>query len=186
MAAPPLDLSCATPVTWPGDIYITDNHQVNSRTDQFKTTKARDRNKRLGLVENLRTATWNVRGLTHKEEELQNELKRANVDICLLTETKKKMKGTTELKDYILLYSGVAQTKRASAATAILVKKQFRNKIHSYNFVSERIMNVRLKTARGHLTVVCIYAPEKGRKEESAQFYECLQTHMHPLNKTDL
>ncbi|KAJ4445132.1 hypothetical protein ANN_06933 [Periplaneta americana] len=28
VAAPPLDLSCATPVTWPGDIYITDNHQV--------------------------------------------------------------------------------------------------------------------------------------------------------------
>jgi len=40
----------------------------------------------------------------------------------VITETKKKLKGSQELEDYDLLYSGVATNKRAAAGVAIMIK----------------------------------------------------------------
>jgi len=67
------------------------------------TTKARKRTKNSGL---MKIGVWNVRGLYGIEKLLQEELKRANVDIAVIPETKKKLKCRQELEDYILLYSG--------------------------------------------------------------------------------
>jgi hypothetical protein len=39
-------------------------------------TKARYMDKRFGIAERVNRATWNVRGLEHKEDELENESKR--------------------------------------------------------------------------------------------------------------
>ena len=141
--------------------------------------------KRYRYMEKLKLATWNVRGLMNKEEELQNELKKMNIDIGIITETKKKLKGTKEYKDYLLLYSGVPQNKRASSGVAVFLKKSLQNRIHSYNFVNDRIINIRIRTTRGHLTIVGVYAPNEGKKEESLEFYELLQTHLNSINKTD-
>ena len=41
--------------------------------------------------------------------------KKANVNIAVKPETKKKLKGSQELDDYILLYSGVPTNKRGAA-----------------------------------------------------------------------
>ena len=41
----------------------------------------------------MKIGVWNVRGLHGKEKLLQEELKKANVDITLLPETKKEIKG---------------------------------------------------------------------------------------------
>jgi hypothetical protein len=46
-------------------------------------------------------ATWNVRGLAHEVDELESEPKRIKIDISIVSETKGKLKGTTDLKDYI-------------------------------------------------------------------------------------
>ena len=58
-------------------------------------------------------------------------LKKANVDKAVIPETKKKLKGSQELDDYILLYSGVPTNKRAAAGIAIMIKTKFRKRIHS-------------------------------------------------------
>jgi hypothetical protein len=51
----------------------------------------------------MKTGVGNVRGLYGKEKLLQEELKKkANVDITVIPETKKKLKGSQELEDYIL------------------------------------------------------------------------------------
>ena len=63
---------------------------------------------------------------------LKEELKKkANVDIAVIPETKKKLKGSQELDDYILLCSGVSTNKRAAAATAIMIKAKFKKRMHS-------------------------------------------------------
>jgi len=54
------------------------------------TTKARKRTKNSGL---MKIGFWNVRGLYGKEILLQEELKKANVDIAVIPETKKEIKG---------------------------------------------------------------------------------------------
>ncbi|PSN49897.1 hypothetical protein C0J52_14949 [Blattella germanica] len=76
------------------------------------TTKAMNKDKRYRNMEKIKIATCNVRGLTNKEEELLNDLKKMNIDIGIITETKKKLKGTTEYRDYLLLYSGNKNNKR--------------------------------------------------------------------------
>ena len=43
------------------------------------------------------------------------------IDVAVVTETKKKLKGTKELEDYIMFYSGVPANKRASSGVSILL-----------------------------------------------------------------
>ena len=40
----------------------------------------------------LKVATWNVRGVAEKKEELQTELLKRKIEIAIITETKKKNK----------------------------------------------------------------------------------------------
>jgi len=89
--------------------YPTQNHQKNHRTDLHMTTKVRGRTMNPGL---MKIGFWNVRGLYDKEKLLQGELKKkVSVGIAVIPETKKKLKGSQELEDYILLYSGVPMNK---------------------------------------------------------------------------
>jgi len=76
--------------------YTTQNLQRKRRTEKQTTTKARKRTKKSGL---RKIGVWNVRGLYGKEKLLQEELKKANVDIAVIPETKKKLKGSQEWED---------------------------------------------------------------------------------------
>jgi exonuclease III len=109
------------------------------------TVEARKRTMNPGL---MKIGVWNVRGLYGKEKLLQEELDKANVDIAVIRETKKKLKGLQELDDYILLYSGVPTNKGAAAGIAIVIKAKFKRRIHSYVFVNERILQLRYKLQR--------------------------------------
>ena len=108
----------------------------------------------------LRIGTWNVRGLSNKELELTTELKQRNINIAITPETKKKLNGTKEINDYVMIYSGVEQSARAAKGIAIWVDKKWKNKILGYEFLNERIVNVRFKTERGKLLVIGVYAPD--------------------------
>jgi len=119
------------------------------------------------------------------EKLLLEELKKANVDIAVIPETKKKLQGSQELEDYILLYSGVPTNQRAFAGIAIMIKAKFRNTIHSYMFVNERTLQLRYKLQRGYLTLLAVYAPEEGKTEQTEEFYETLQDQIDKINKND-
>jgi len=47
---------------------------------------------------------------TIKDQEIMNELKDNDIEICSVSETKKK--GKAEIDKYIFIYSGVPQDKR--------------------------------------------------------------------------
>jgi len=70
--------------------YPIQNLQRKHRTDLHRTTKDRKRTMNPGL---MKIGIWNVRGLCGKEKLLQQELKKANVDIAVIPETKKRLKG---------------------------------------------------------------------------------------------
>ena len=63
------------------------------RTDTKYYKKARFDGQRFGK---LKVATWNVRGIAEKTEELQTELLKRKIDIAIITETKKKNKGSED------------------------------------------------------------------------------------------
>jgi len=55
------------------------------RTDTQYDNKARIDGQRFGK---LKVATWNVKGIAEKTEELQTELLKRKIDIAIITETK--------------------------------------------------------------------------------------------------
>jgi len=162
--------------------YPTQNLQRKHRTDSQMTTKARKRTMNTGL---MKIGVWNVRGLYGKEKLLQEEFQKANVDIAVIPATKKKLKRSQELDDYILLYSGVPTNKRAAAGIAIMIKAKFKKRIHSYVFVNERILQLRYKLQRAYLTLLAVYAPEEGKTEQTEEFYETLQDQIDKISKND-
>ena len=149
------------------------------------TTTQKKKVKRFGISEKLNICTWNVRSIHNKIEILEKELKERNIDIALVTETKKKLKGTIDLNDYTMIYSGVEQNERARAGVAVLVNEQWKDKISSYDWLNERIMTCRFKIERGYMTVICLYSPEEGRREEVNWFYKDLQEIYDKCNKND-
>jgi exonuclease III len=65
---------------------------------------ARFNGQRFGI---LKIATWNVREIKKKIEELQTELLKRKIDVAILTETKKKNKGSEDIENYVMIYCGV-------------------------------------------------------------------------------
>ena len=61
-----------------------------------------------------------------KRETAAGRIKKGNVDIAVIPETKKKLKGLQEVDDYILLYSDVPTNKRTAAGIAIMIKGKFK------------------------------------------------------------
>jgi hypothetical protein len=60
----------------------------------------------------IKYATWNVRGIAHKEE-LDSVINEKQIKTAAITESKKKFKGTMETHKYIVLYRGVNRGTRA-------------------------------------------------------------------------
>jgi len=87
----PLDLPCSGPVTHSGEISTTGkSHGKNP--DRFSLNDDMDVKK----VLRFKYATWNIRGLGEKEEELDKILNENNIKISVITESKKKLQGTKE------------------------------------------------------------------------------------------
>jgi hypothetical protein len=59
-----------------------------------------------------------------------------------------------------MIYRGVPLNRRASRGVAILVNKKWRNRITSYEYISERTVMTKLKIDRGHVMIVGVYAPQ--------------------------
>ena len=139
--------------------YPTQNLQRKHRTDSQMPTKARKRTMNPGL---MKIGGWNVRVYMAKRNCCRKNYKKANVDIAVIPERKKKLKGSQKLDDYILLYSGVPTNRRAAAGIAIMFKAKFKKRIHSYVFVNGRILQLRYKLQRGYLTLLAVNAPKEG------------------------
>jgi len=71
----------------------------------------------------LKVATWNVRGIAEKTEELQTELLKRKIDIAIITETKKKNKGSEDIGNYVMIYCGVPANQWALSGVAIAIRK---------------------------------------------------------------
>jgi hypothetical protein len=57
----------------------------------------------------------------------------------------KEPRGTKNMQNYILYYTGVSRSKWASAGVAILLKRKWEGCVHSYAFINDRIKKLRLK-----------------------------------------
>jgi hypothetical protein len=53
----------------------------------------------------LKMATCKVRDLGNEESELVTQLKEKDINIAVMTETKKKLRGTRDVRNYVMIYS---------------------------------------------------------------------------------
>ena len=66
----------------------------------------------------------------------------------------------------------------------IWIHKSISNNIDHYTFWNDGVIERRLKTQRGHLTIL-EYAPTEGGDELNEKFYETLQKILDNVNKND-
>ncbi|KAL3287970.1 hypothetical protein HHI36_002426 [Cryptolaemus montrouzieri] len=80
----------------------------------------------------LRMGTWNIQEIRNKKKEVFGELKLRQMDICVLTETKMKVRGNEEIGDYIHLYSGVRKDLRAKRGVSIALHKNLKKSMNRW------------------------------------------------------
>ena len=109
-----------------------------------------------------------------------------NIDIAVIRETKKKLRGIQDFKDHILLYSGVERNQRAAAGIySNFDECQWKNKIYSYCFVNERIRVLCFNLLRGYIAIIAVYAPAEGKVQESEEFYNQIEVELDKINTND-
>jgi len=92
----PLDLPCSGPINHSGEILNT-GKSYGKKLDRFSLNDNTDVEK----VSRFKYATWNIRGIGEKEEELDKILNENNIKISVITESKKKLQGTKETDGYL-------------------------------------------------------------------------------------
>jgi exonuclease III len=116
---------------------------------------------------------------------LDKILNENNIKLSVITESKKNLHGTKETKHYMLIYSGVDRHTKGQSGVMIWIHKSISNKIAHYKFWNDKAIEGRLKTKRGHLTILGVYALTEGRDELNEEFYETLHKILDKVNKKD-
>lgn len=125
--------------------------------------------------EDCRMGTWNIRGLSGKEDELVQEFQRTKLDILGITETKKKGSGEMEMEgDHLLIYSGVDENDRARGGVGCIISSRYRKFVGDWSAIDERILKIEMKFGF-NTTILVVYGPnEDGRVAEKDAFWERL------------
>ena len=84
-----------------------------------------------------------------------------------------------------MLCSGVSLKTRVQSGVTLMTDHKGTIRTTNHSSVTHRIMTVRLKTNRGHITVTGGYAPEEGREKETRRLYKQLQKEVNKYSKSD-
>lgn len=128
-------------------------------TELAQTKVTRDKKRK----DRIRIPTWNVGSWVAKEQEVIQKLENHNIETRLLSETRRKGKGTTQKRCYLLVYSGVQNHVSAHADVGILIQKQY------INYINERKLRISIKLDERTINILAGYAPHLGlgKKEEN-------------------
>jgi len=142
----------------------------------IKPTTKRNRTRIFYKRNTLRIATWNIQSWNTKSNEVLEELTSHNIDICAISETKKKGKGSQQMGLYIMIYSGKPKNERASAGVGLLLHQKFLPNIDKISYTNERILQTTLLVDNKHIELISVYAPDISKsRSECEDFYSALQ-----------
>lgn len=139
-----------------------------------KSEKLRGKKEKISKI-----ATWNIRSIQGKEDELEAEFESMELELLAITETKKKGEGSTTTKNgHLLIYSGVKNNMRAKAGVGCLINKRIAESVYRWKSWSERILSVELKDLNNEVkTIIVVYGPnEDNSTETKEQFWDELTT----------
>ena len=84
-----------------------------------------------------------------------------------------------------MIYCEVPVNKWASSGVANVVRKDWKNKIQDYTWISDRIIETRVKVLNVNFTIVGAYAPVQGKEQDTGEFYRELQQSMDKIPKKE-
>ncbi|XP_055378928.1 craniofacial development protein 2-like [Condylostylus longicornis] len=132
----------------------------------------------------LRCACCNIRSWNGREQEVLLEMEKHYIDICTLSETKRKSKGDLTYPKYCLKYSGKEQAQRASAGVGMLVSTKYIQNIEETHYINERILRVVIDGGKEKLHFISVYAPDTNKSNEEIKgFYDDLQAEIEKVPK---
>ncbi|XP_072765165.1 uncharacterized protein [Anoplolepis gracilipes] len=154
-------------------------------TDCNDDDRAGPRKKRVRKTKPIRIATWNVTSFNNREQEVITELEKHKIDICSLSETKKRRKGNIRIGDYILIYNGRNKNERAASGVGLLIQDKLEENIKDITYFSDRLLQTTLQLHKTKTTyVISTYAPDINKpKEERDKFYDDLQSMLNSIPK---
>jgi hypothetical protein len=78
----------------------------------------------------------------HKDDQLDDILEKRKILVKVILETKRKLQGSKESKNFFQLYSFVKKEIRAKAGIMIMIHKRLKSAIDNYTFWNERIIQL--------------------------------------------
>ncbi|XP_077259092.1 uncharacterized protein LOC143895675 [Temnothorax americanus] len=113
--------------------------------------------------------------ISNKLTEVIHEIKKLDMDIVALSETKKKESGNTAIDDYMFIWSGISKSERAKAGVALLVKKKWVKYIKNIQYVNERCLVVKIELYGKVTSILAVYEPTEDSPDQvKTEFYERL------------
>jgi hypothetical protein len=141
--------------------------------------------KKVTTLYKMKIGMWNVGGIGPKKLELLEEMEQMKIDILVVTEKKKKGKGSEEVGKYYFIYLGIQKEKMAASGIGIMIKRSLKKRIIPYSWVSDRIVTLKLRTGRSHCLIIGVYDPLQSQIKVNEKFYTQLQKCTETAGKKD-
>ena len=145
-------------------------------------------NNRLRVKDKLVFGTWNVETLWRdgRLEELCHELERYKWNVIGLSEVRRKALGEISSDEgHKLYYCG--RDDRHVHGVGFLVHKETANSVLGCNFISSRLISIRLKASPFNITLIQSYAPTSDYSDEDIEiFYQDLQNNYDKIPSKDI
>jgi len=73
----------------------------------------------------------------------------------------------------------------ASSGVAIAIRKDWKHKIQDYTWISDRIIETRIKVLNRNFTIMGVHAPVEGKEQDTEEFYRELQQSTDKIHKKE-
>lgn len=135
-----------------------------------------------------RIATWNIQSMyeSGKSHNIVQEMKRLNIDVLGLSETRWPSSGECRILDYTVYYSGNDSPQHRNGV-GIITAPHVQAKVKSFIPFSDRMMLLRLHAFPIDLNIIQLYAPTADKDETTIEeFYEQLEQLVKLINKHEI
>ena len=96
---------------------------------------------------------------SRKTAVINDELKRLNMDIATLQETRLADSGTLKEKDYTFFWQGKRSDEPREHGVGFAVRNSLLRMVEPGSGGSERLLTLRLNSTTGPVTLISVYAP---------------------------
>ena len=119
-----------------------------------------------------------------KVENIVSEAAAMQLDVCGLSETHWTQSGEMTIGEHMVITS--SDQNRNYQGVGLIISKNLRKSVMSYNAVSSRIITIRIKARPANMSIIQIYAPTLDKDDDvHDEFYEQLQATMESIKRSD-